>query len=77
MSVPVDVIFDRYATLSRFLSVDNNLPLTIGLNGMALVTSFLAAGVYGNWVACSDPVSTSWTAMPTFSTVWTIDPNGV
>jgi hypothetical protein len=88
LSIPSDVVFDRYSVLSGgFLSVDSNLPLIIGINGVCLVTALVAAGVFGPWSACNDPVTTSWTpvgvnstswsAIPTYSTVWTISPYGV
>ena len=87
MSIPASVVFDRFAIVSGgLLSVDANLPLIIGINGLCLVTALVAAGVFGPWSACNDPVSTSWTsvgvnsttwtAMPTYSTVWTLDPYG-
>lgn len=40
--------------------MNNDVPLTIGINGVALVTDWLHAG--GIWTACYDPVTSSWTA---------------
>jgi hypothetical protein len=88
MGVPENVVFDRFAVLTDGLvSVLGNLPLLLGTDDVALVTSFIIAGAYGGWSECFDAVTTSWTAigtnstgwtpMPTFSTIWTTDPDGV
>jgi hypothetical protein len=72
LSIPSNVVFDRYSTLSKgFLSVDSNLPLIIGINGVALVTAFVAAGVFGPWSPCYAAVTTAWTAVGVVSTTWT------
>lgn len=65
MSVPLNVVFDRFAVVSSGLtSVDVNLPLILGFNCGAIVTQFVDFGAFGGWIPCNNPVTTVWTLSP-------------
>lgn len=57
--VPQRVVFDRFAIMTQGLeAVANNNPLTLQINGVALVTGWLTSGI---WQACYDAPVTVWT----------------
>lgn len=68
--MPLNVKFDRYAELTAGLvSVANESPLQLQVNGVALTTGWLTSGI---WVACYNIVITTWTAcFSSPSTLWT------
>lgn len=67
MPVPFGVRFDRYAQTTGG-NVAIGLGPVVHVNGVALVTGFLFAEI---WNYCSDPVTTTWTAIALPSTTWT------
>ncbi len=59
MATPRDVVFDRYSLLEGLNVVDTNSPLTLTIDGIGILTSWLSSGI---WDTCYDAVSTSWAA---------------